>query len=250
MCAVSSPVSSGEEKIRGGEPSHLNESMASMEYESLKQDLRRAYDAKAEAREHMADAPWKKEERARFTEHLHEASAVTLLEIGAGNGVSGRYFADEGLEVTCVDLSPEMIGYCRAKGLTAEIMDFSALAFDDGAFDAVFAMNTLLHVPRAELDAVLREVKRVLAPGGMFYWGQYGGQDSEQVWPDDRYEPKRFFSMMTVEGIAATAAEHFELLDLVAREPDYTGLGFHGLVLRRDCPGLRRTEEEAGGSGD
>ncbi len=219
--------------------------MIPMEYESLKQDLRRAYDAKAEAREHMVDAPWKQEERVRFTEHLREASARTILEIGAGHGVSGRYFADEGFEVTCIDLSPEMVGYCRAKGLTAEVMDFSALAFDDGVFDAVFGMNTLLHVPRSQLDAVLCEVKRVLAPGGMFYWGQYGGQDSEQVWPDDHYEPKRFFSLMTVEGITAIAAEHFELIDLAAREPDYTGLGFHGLVLRRSRLGLHRTDEEA-----
>src|SRR5690606_29923974 len=159
------------------------------EYEPLKQDLRRAYDANAGAREHMVDAPRKQEERVRFTEHLREASPRAILTIGAGHGVGRRDVADEGAEVTRIRLSPAEVGCCRAKGLTAEVMDFSALAFDDGVFDAVFGMNTLLHVPRSQLDAVLCEVKRVLAPGGMFYWGQYGGQDSEQVWPDDHYEP-------------------------------------------------------------
>ncbi|WP_460497374.1 class I SAM-dependent methyltransferase [Glycomyces tarimensis] len=207
--------------------------MDAMEYGAIKRHLRRAYDAKAEDREKMDDAPWKRDERARFAAYLRGAGASTLLEIGAGHGVSGRYFADEGVAVTCVDLSPEMVARCRAKGLTAEVMDFNALSFADGAFDAAFGMNCLLHVPRAELDGVLAEVKRVLAPGGMFYWGQYGGEDSEGVWPKDHYEPKRFFSLMTVETVGAVAAGHFELLDLIAREPDYTELEFHGLVLRR-----------------
>ncbi|WP_081687598.1 class I SAM-dependent methyltransferase [Glycomyces tenuis] len=217
-----------------------------MEYEAIKQDLRQAYDAKAEVRERKEDAPWKRDERARFAAHLREAGSSVLLEIGAGHGVSGRYFADEGFAVTCVDLSPEMIGYCRAKGLTAEVMDFNALDFADGSFDAVFGMNTLLHVPRAELEAILREVKRVLAPGSLFYWGQYGGRDSEGVWSGDHYEPKRFFSFMTVERITDLAAEHFELLDLVVLEADYTGFEYHGLVLRRNRTDPAGTEEEAG----
>ncbi|MCH7230401.1 class I SAM-dependent methyltransferase, partial [Glycomyces sp. L485] len=152
-----------------------------------------------------------------------------LVPLGRG----GSQFADQGHTVTCVDLSPEMVGLCRAEGLAAEVMDFNALAFADGSFDAVFGMNCLLHVPRAELDGILREVGRVLAPGGLFYWGQYGGKDSEEVYPEGRYEPKRFFSLMTAERISAVAAEHFELLDFVVHEPDYTELEFHGLVLRR-----------------
>lgn len=207
--------------------------MATMEYKTVKQDLRRAYDANAEARERMDDAQWKQAERARFTAHLRAAAASRLLEIGAGHGVSGHRFAAEGFAVTCIDLSPVMVGLCRAKGLAAEVMDSGALAFDDGAFDAVFGMNTLLHVPSDELGGVLGEVERVLAPGGLFYWGQYGGRDSEGVWPEDRYEPKRFFSLMTLERIGAIAAERFEVLDVVAREPDYTELEYHGFVLRR-----------------
>jgi SAM-dependent methyltransferase len=204
-----------------------------MEYAELKQDLRRAYDAEAEAREGMDDREWKPAERARFADRLREAGAARLLEIGAGHGVSGRYFADEGFEVTCVDLSPALVAHCRAKGLDAHVMDFGALAFDDAAFDAVFGMNCLLHVPRAELPGVLAEVRRVLAPGGLFYWGQYGGRDSEGVWEADRYEPPRFFSFFTVDRIREAAAEHFTVL-----ETHLTGLEgpidqYQGLVLRK-----------------
>ncbi|WP_100444034.1 class I SAM-dependent methyltransferase [Glycomyces xiaoerkulensis] len=204
-----------------------------MEYEAVKGDLRRAYDARAETREQMDDADWKHRERSGFADRIRAAGASRLLEIGAGHGVSGRYFADRGLEVTCVDLSAELVGRCRAKGLDARVMDFGDLEFDDGAFDAVFGMNCLLHVPRADLSGVLDEIERVLAPGGLFYWGKYGGKDSEGVYPDDTYEPKRFFALMTAETIERIAAERFEVLEMSVREPDYTGLDFHGLVLRR-----------------
>jgi SAM-dependent methyltransferase len=202
-------------------------------YEALKQDLRRAYDADADAREGMDDRPWKALERSRFAARLHEAGAKRLLEIGAGHGISGRYFADEGFIVTCVDLSPELVAHCRGKGLDATVMDFSDLAFADASFDAVFGMNCLLHVPSAELAGVLAEVRRVLAPGGLFYWGQYGGEDFEGVWEADHCEPKRFFSFLTAERIEAVAAEHFTAVDATFTAVEGKVDQYQGLILRK-----------------
>lgn len=204
-----------------------------MDYQELKQDLRRSYDAEADARAAMADTTWKAQERERFAARLREAGASRLLEIGAGNGVSGRYFADEGFKVTCTDLSPELVAHCRAKGLDAEVMDFGDLAFADASFDAVFGMNCLLHVPKAALPGVLAEVRRVLAAGGLFYWGQYGGRDSEGVWDGDRYEPKRFFSFFTADRIEALAAEHFDLLEANHIPIDSFIDQYQGLILQR-----------------
>jgi SAM-dependent methyltransferase len=203
-----------------------------VDYRALKHELRQAYDAEAEAREGMADTPWKAEERDRFAARLREAGASTLLEIGAGHGVSGRYFADEGFKVTCVDLSPELVAHCRAKGLDAAVMDFGDLAFEDASFDAVFGMNCLLHVPKSELPGVLAEVRRVLAPGGLFYWGQYGGQEHEGVWETDAYEPKRFFSFFTAEAVEAVAAEHFDPVETAIVPLDSDISEYQGLILR------------------
>lgn len=207
--------------------------MGPMGYAELKQDLRRAYDAEADAREAMEDQSWKPAERARFASLLRDASASTLLEIGAGHGVSGRRFADEGFAVTCVDLSPALVAHCRAKGLDARVMDFADLAFEDASFDAVFGMNCLLHVPRADLAGVLAEVRRVLVPGGLFYWGQYGGRDHEGVWETDRYEPKRFFSFFTADRIRRVAAEHFTVVDVRLTALEGAIDQYQGLVLRK-----------------
>jgi SAM-dependent methyltransferase len=209
-----------------------------MTYAEVKQQLRRAYDAKADDRGAMTDQVWKQPERERFAALLRRAGATTLLEIGAGHGVSGRYFADRGFEVVCIDLSPELVARCRAKGLTARVMDFAALDFPPGSFDAVFGMNCLLHVPRDDLVGVLRSVHRVLVAGGLFYWGQYGrDRASEGVYERDDYEPKRFFSFLTDAQIQRVAAEVFAPVDFGRITLDGDRWGYQALVLRRDDPG-------------
>jgi SAM-dependent methyltransferase len=204
-----------------------------MTYEALRRDLRHAYDRAADVRDGMADADWKQPERERFGGLLRRAGAAKVLEVGAGHGVSGRYLADQGFAVTCVDLSPELAARCRAKALTACVMDFGALGFAPACFDAAFGMNCLLHVPRAALDGVLGSIGRALTPGGLFYWGQYGGHDFEGIYADDSYEPKRFFSRMTDDQIQLAATQHFEIVDFRGIPLDIDGWTYQALVLRR-----------------
>jgi len=213
--------------------SHPSGTIGPMRYEEVKADLRAAYDAGADDRAGMDDAPWKRAERDRFAAHLREAGAKSLLEIGAGHGVSGRAFADAGFAVTCTDLSSALVAHCRANGLDARVMDFAHLDFPDAAFDAVFGMNCLLHVPKAELPGVLDGIARVLAPGGLLYWGQYGGEDSEGVWDGDAYEPKRYFSFFTADAIERLAQEHFALVEAVCLPIDRGIDQYQGLVLRK-----------------
>lgn len=214
--------------------SHAWGRMTGMTYADVKRDLRRAYDAKAADREAMADHAWKQPERERVAALLREAGATTLLEIGAGHGISGRFFADQGFDVVCVDLSPELVERCRANGLTAHVQDFAALEFPPASFDAVFGMNCLLHVPRADLDGVLRSVRNVLAPGGLFYWGQYGSRKPfEGIFEGDDYEPKRFFSWLTDQQIQRAASELFDLVDFHRIPLDGDRWGYQALLLRR-----------------
>ena len=204
-----------------------------MAYADVKRELRRAYDARADERDRADDPAWKRAERERFAACLRAAGATTLLEIGAGTGVSGRYFADHGWQVVCTDLSPQLVARCRAKGLVAEVMDFAALSFPPGHFDAVFGMNCLLHVPRADLGAVLRSVRAVLTDGGLFYWGQYAlDQPFEGVYERDDYRPKRFFSFLTDDEIQRAAARVFEVVDFRRIRLDGDRWGYQALVLR------------------
>ena len=204
-----------------------------MRYATIKERLRRAYDAQAANRALMDDQLWKQSERERFAVSLRAAGLIRILEVGAGHGVSGRYFASEGFDVTCTDLSPEMVEECRRAGLKAEVMDFSDLAFPSGSFDAVFGMNCLLHVPRAELAVVLRSIRRVLRPRGLFYWGQHSlGESFEGIYDEDSYEPKRFFAFLTDDEVVAAAGEEFQIIDFRRIELGDDGRGYQALTLQ------------------
>lgn len=117
------------------------------------------------------------------------------------------------MNVTCIDLSPEMIKFCQHKGLSAYVMDMVHLDFPPNSFEAVYSLNSLLHIPNAEFRSVLENIERILTPSGLLYLGVYGGDDEfEGVWAEDSYNPKRFFSFKSDEAIQKMTAEIFELL--------------------------------------
>jgi SAM-dependent methyltransferase len=205
------------------------------DYEQIRADLRASYGAAgASYRDGLGKTGWKVAERAAFLRRLQQAGCRTLLEVGAGTGQDSLFFAAAGLDVTATDLSPHMVAACRAKGLKAVVMDFGAPAFPAGSFDAVHAMNCLLHVPNAELPAALAAIRRLLRPGGLFFLGVYGGAGTEGPAEEDSHVPPRFFSWRTDDQIQEHARRYFEVIDfhLVKVRPEKHG--FQSLTLR--CP--------------
>ena len=203
-------------------------------YDQIINDLRTAYNQSAKRRDQTEKSAWKLEARQAFLDLLQQEGKQTLLEIGAGTGIDGRFFQDNGLIVTCADLSPAMVRLCRAKGLDARVMDFLNLDFPDAHCDAVYALNCLLHVPKTDLPRVLQAIRRVLKPDGLFFIAVYGGINHEGVWQDDYHDPKRFFAFYTDAQIQALAAQCFKLEQFTAVAND-NDKGIHSqlLILRR-----------------
>lgn len=201
--------------------------------DSLRLALRRAYAQQAGSRDQRSIQPWKIEERQRFLQRLQAAGAVSLLEIGSGTGQDAEFFAANGLQVLATDLTPENVAACRQKGLQARVMDVCKLDLPDAQFDSVFSLNCLLHLPKTEFPKALREISRVLKPGGLFYLGLYGGNDSEGIYEEDTYEPKRFFSFWSDEALRNELEKAFEVLEFrtLALE-DEGGLTFQSVSLR------------------
>ena len=124
----------------------------------------------------------------------------------------GLFFQQHGLKVTVTDLSPGMVARCREKGLDAYVMDFLNLDFPASTFDAVFAMNCLLHVPKVDLSQVLSKIHALLKPGALFFLGQHGGYDWEGSWEGDHYEPKRHYVFWSDEALRAQLEPLFDVL--------------------------------------
>ncbi|MBI2308529.1 MAG: methyltransferase domain-containing protein [Rhodocyclales bacterium] len=97
---------------------------------------------------------------------------MQVLEVGCGTGVLTRLAAaavgPDGRAVG-IDPAPEMIAVARQKavaGAQFRLGVIEALPFADASFDVVFASAMLHHLPPATKDAGLKEVFRVLRPGG------------------------------------------------------------------------------------
>lgn len=202
-------------------------------YDDVIGSLRTAYDRQSAERDAGNLAPWKAAEQDNFLNRLRAEGKQTLLEIGAGPGRFGAFFSGQGLDVTCTDLSPEMVALCRAKGLRAYVMDFLSLDFPPASFDAVFALNCLLHVPSADLNRVLAAIHRLLRPGGLFYYGVYGGWSFEGVRRDDHCDPPRYFVFYPDDELRRRVAGLFDEVSFRAVAIDRNSQShFQSLILR------------------
>ncbi len=208
--------------------------MADPHQSPLRAALREFYDKSSQNREASETADWKIHERAGFLSLLQRAGKRTLLEVGAGVGRDSKFFQDQGLRTTCIDLSPQMVVLCQQKALAAQVMEMANLKFPDASFDAVYSLNSLLHIPKTEFQPVLREIERVLKPGGLFFLGVYGGYDQAGLRENDSYTPKRFFSFFSDDHLQAEVIKVFDLLDF--HSVDYrpnSPLHFQSLTLQK-----------------
>src|SRR5687768_11074319 len=183
-----------------------------MQNHKLRNDLRKSYDKYAQERESSTMQEWKVGEHSSFLSALQRANKKKLLEIGAGTGRDSKYFQDQGFEVVCIDLSPTMIELCKQKGLTAYVMDMVNIDFPESSFDAVYALNSLLHLTKEEFPKVLHRINTLLSADRMVYIGIYGGYGHEGVWKNDPYIPKRFFSFFSDESLEYEMSKVFDVL--------------------------------------
>jgi SAM-dependent methyltransferase len=91
-----------------------------------------------------------------------------VLDLGCGDGRFFRRAWGDALDVVGVDAEAGVVDAVGKTGLYREVLHASAdsLPFDDASFASVFANCSVEHMD--ELDSVLAEVARVLAPGGIF----------------------------------------------------------------------------------
>ena len=91
----------------------------------------------------------------------------TILDVGCGTGAILKRLGSPDRNVG-IDLAPEALSFCRQRGLAnVREGDICALPFGDNEFDAVICSSVLYHQWVADLDAAMRELRRVLRPGGM-----------------------------------------------------------------------------------
>ncbi|MFW5750786.1 MAG: class I SAM-dependent methyltransferase, partial [Planctomycetota bacterium] len=91
---------------------------------------------------------------------LVDADTSSWIEIGVG---SGRFAAALGIPAG-IDRSPAMIALARRQGIEATVAAADAIPEDDESVGGVLMVMTACFI--ADMDPVLAEIRRVLAPEG------------------------------------------------------------------------------------
>lgn len=87
-----------------------------------------------------------------------------VLDLGCARG--REVFRDRAAFVVGLDLARNALGECAAHYDGALAGSLTALPAADESFDCVVSSHVMGHVPAEEKDQVLREIHRVLRPGG------------------------------------------------------------------------------------
>jgi len=115
-------------------------------------------------------------EMAAVLEFLAPVAGKRVLDAGCGDGAYSVAAAERGALVTGVDLSEDMLAMARARSAARGVMvdwrrgDVMALPFPDSSVDLAIAITLLCLVP--DPRAAVRELSRVLVPGGRLVIGE------------------------------------------------------------------------------
>ncbi len=102
-------------------------------------------------------------------QHLQPRPGERLLDLGADFTWSTSHFARRGLDCTAVDINHHLAVaqlFERQYGVSYDLVrsDMATLPFNDGTFHVIVGIDALHH--SNHLDALARNIARMLAPGG------------------------------------------------------------------------------------
>ena len=157
-----------------------------------------------------------------------ETSSIRVLEVGTGPGFFAILLAEEGYDVTAVDLTPAMLSEARKNaGELAERIDFremnaEALELPEGSFDVVVSRNLTWNLPHP--DRAYAEWCRVLKPGGLLlvfdanWYGYLFREEARLAFEEDRRSTAE-------QGYAdQNLGENFDVMEDIARRVPLSSL--------------------------
>jgi predicted TPR repeat methyltransferase len=173
----------------------------------MSDDTLRAYDEHAEEwAAYRTDDDYWAADREWLIQQIE--SGARIVEFGAGAGNEGVHFIQAGLDYTGIDGSVGMLAIAerRIPPEQLRLADLREVELADGeqTFDGFWCAAVLLHIPRTEIDGVLRRMRGMLAEGAPGFIAVKGG--TGEAW-DDRLAAPRFFCYWQLDEFADVLAE-------------------------------------------
>jgi SAM-dependent methyltransferase len=90
-----------------------------------------------------------------------------VVELGCGPAHVAAYIASRGVNISGLDLSPQMVEQAHRLFPSLKVVagDMLDLPFEDGSLGGLIAFYSIIHFDDDQLDQAFREMARVLDPG-------------------------------------------------------------------------------------
>jgi SAM-dependent methyltransferase len=164
-------------------------------------------------------------------------AAAHVLDVGCGSGWAVRLFAEKAISgrVVGIDISDKMIRLAAENCASFSNVEFhianaEKLPFRDSEFTHVFSMESLYYY--ADMHAALKEIKRVLEPGGVFVTvvDLYEENRPSRQWIDQLKVPVQYLSINQYRSLFESAGfvnvRDHRLYDPAPVPDDYSGGSF------------------------
>ena len=146
-----------------------------------------AYDEGAAGYDKSWQAPyeWLQESRDNFVSNVKQGSVV--LDLGCGTGLDSKWLTEQNYRVIGSDVSRNMLKYARRRCPTVPffLSDLSMLDLPKDSFEAIWFSYVLLHIPRNEVDDLLKRIKNWLIKGGVLFLstslGEFSGEEKGAI---------------------------------------------------------------------
>ena len=102
-----------------------------------------------------------------------------VLDVGCGPGHLTAHLRSLEVDATGLDLVPEFIDHARVTHPDGryELGSMHQLPVPDRSIAGILAWYSLIHLPPDDLDGVLAELRRAMAPAGTLVTGFFGGHE-------------------------------------------------------------------------
>jgi SAM-dependent methyltransferase len=145
-----------------------------------------------------------------------------VCDMGCGPGEVARYLKDKGADARGVDLSAGMVRQAKLLNPDIPFQHGNMLALDvpDGSWAGIAAFYSLIHIPRERIVEALRELRRVLMPGGVllctFHIGE-GMVHTSEWWGETLSIDFNFYLPAEMESWLREAG--FQTIETILRDP-------------------------------
>lgn len=178
---------------------------------------------------------------------LSKITEEKILEIGFGTGINLKFYPENVKHIIGIDANEGMLKQAEQKisrsKIKIEIIHQSSesLPFEDESIDAVLSTYTLCSIKN--INSALKEIYRVLKPGGKYYFLEHGLADKpltqklqhllnpiQNIWADGCNLNRNISELISDSGFKIFELKNYYM----KRDPKIVGYMYEGIAVKEN----------------